>query len=67
MQRERHILDRAESRKQIEELENEADFVAPHQGELGIVHTGERTAIDHDFSRRRPVERADEIEQRRFS
>src|SRR5439155_23662138 len=64
--RQRDVLGDGETLDQIEELEDEADAVTSQCRELRPVERRERRAIDEDVSRRRNVEGAEEMEQRRL-
>jgi len=55
-----------ESRKQIETLEDEADFVATEPGALGVAHGGEFVAVDEDRAFGSLRHAADYVEQGRF-
>ena len=52
-----------EGRKQIEELEDEADFVAADAGEFVVGESGEGNAVQGDFAGGGLVEGANEIEE----
>ena len=54
-------------RKQIETLEDEADFVAAEPGALGVAHGGELVAIDEDGAFGSLRHAADYVEQGRFA
>jgi len=55
------------SRKQIETLEDEADFVAAEPGALGVTHGGELVAVDEDGAFGCLSHTADYVEQGRFA
>jgi hypothetical protein len=67
VKRQAHILDARERREQVEELEDEADLVAPDPGQLIVRQPGERLAVDADLPGGRAIEPADEVEERRFA
>ena len=56
-----------ESRKQIETLKDETDFVATEAGALGVTHGGEFVAVDEDRAFGSLRHAADYVEQRRFA
>jgi hypothetical protein len=60
----RHVLLCVEGGQQVEELEDEADAVAPQLGERPVVEPLERPAADGERPGARRVQRADEVEQR---
>ena len=57
----------AERRKQIETLEDEADFVATEPGAFGVAHGGEFIAVDEDRTFGSLGHTADYVEQGRFA
>src|SRR6266478_7187869 len=63
--RDLHVLERGESREQMEGLENETDLVGGIRGEIGALR--ERSAAIPERARARMVERAKHLEQRGFS
>ena len=67
VQRQRHVLDARQARQQIEELKDEAELVPPHRRQPIVCEAVEALAVERDGARRRPVQPADEIQQRRFS
>ena len=56
-----------ESGKQVETLENEADFAAAEFGARGVAQLREIIAVDQDFAARRLRQAADDIEEGRFA
>ena len=67
MQRQADVFEARQGRQQVEELEDEADLVAPHARQLIVGQAGERFAVDADLAGGRAVEAADQIEQRRLA
>src|SRR6185503_501485 len=63
--RDLNVLERRESREQMESLENEADLVGAIGSEIGTIR--ERSAAIPQRARARMVERAQHLEQRGFS
>src|SRR6185369_12105434 len=63
--RDLHVLERGESREQMEGLENKTDLVGAIRGEIGALR--ERSAAILQRARARMVERAKHLEQRGFS
>src|SRR5438477_5544593 len=61
------VLQRGQRRDQVEELEDEADVLAPVERELVLAAFGQTSTADKDFSGGRPVEAAQELKQRRFA
>ena len=53
--------------EQVEELEDEADVRAAEPRRAVSLSRSTRTPVDHDLARRRPVEAADQVEQRRLA
>src|SRR6185436_3354808 len=67
VQRQPHVLQRAQRRQQVEELEDEADLVAADAGQLVVAEAGERLAVDAHLAGGRAIEPADQVQQRRFA
>jgi 16S rRNA (cytidine1402-2'-O)-methyltransferase len=67
MQRNRDVLQARERRQKIEELKNEADFVAAYVRQGVIGELAELRAVDRDLAGSRVIEAADQVEERRFS
>ena len=67
VQRQADVLEARQRRQQVEELEDEADLVAPHARQLVVGQAGERFAVDADLAGRRAIEAADRVEQRRLA
>ena len=67
MQRQPDVLEARQRRQQIEELKDEADLVAPDPRQPVVGQAGERFAVDADVAGGRPIEAADQIEQRRLA
>src|SRR5262249_51319417 len=65
-ERYRDVLATPERRDQVEELEDEAQALAPERGERVVGHLGRRDPLDADDAARRDVEPAGEVEQRRL-
>ena len=53
--------------QQIEELENESDLVAAQARQFVIGEPAQAASVDFDLARRRGVQPADQIQQRRFA
>jgi hypothetical protein len=63
VERQRHVLERRQRGQQVEELEDEADLVAPDECALVVGQPAQAPAVDGDFTRARAVEAADEVEK----
>ena len=63
VEREGHVLDAGERGEEVEELEDEADFVAAEAGEVVIGERGDGLAVDADFAGGGAVEAADQVEE----
>jgi hypothetical protein len=63
----RDVLASCEAGDQVVELEHEADVLAPVSGQFRLIGVGELMVGEADFSRRRGVETAENVEQRRFA
>ncbi|MCY1297066.1 hypothetical protein D9M70_464910 [compost metagenome] len=61
------ILAGSEFRQQEMELEDEADIGKPRGGPFVLVHPGRVAAADHERAAGRPVEQAEQIEERRLA
>src|SRR5450755_1843787 len=59
-----HVLHAGERGQEIEELEDETDFVAPETGERVVGEPGDGLAVDADLASGRAVQAADQIEER---
>jgi hypothetical protein len=59
----RHVVERAQHRDQVVELEHEADAAGAPVGELGVRHAVERPAVDAHLAGVGPVEAAHQVEQ----
>ena len=46
------------------ELEDEADLAVAERGQLALAHRRQRLAVEPDLARGRPVERAEDVQQR---
>ena len=57
---------RVQGGKQIESLEDEADFVAAQLGARGVAHLGEVVAVHKNVAARSLRKPADHVKQRRF-
>ncbi len=62
-----HVLQRRELRQQEVELEHEAQGGEPRGGALRLVHVRGGAAADLHLARRRQIEQAEEVEQRRLA
>ena len=67
MQRQADVLEARERRQQVEELEDEADLVAPDPRQVVVGQAAERFAVDADLAGGRAIEAADQVEQRRLA
>lgn len=65
-EREFHVFDYGQGRKELEELEDEADVGAAERGQRGIVKRGSGASIDEDLAGRREVHRAGHVEKSGF-
>ena len=61
--RQEDVLLGRERRKQVEELEHEADPVAPQPGESAVVELAIGLTREQDLARGRGVERSEEVQQ----
>ena len=64
VQRERDILERIQRRQQVEKLKDKTDLVATHAREVIIREFAQILAVDSNLSRGRPVQTADQVQQR---
>src|SRR5262245_20301324 len=64
MQRQPDVFDAGKRRQQVEELKDEADLVATDPRQLIVRQAAERFVVDADRSGGRPVEAADQVEER---
>ncbi len=64
---ERDVLAHGEARDQVVELEDEADVLAPVARQFGLARGGEVVVPPERFTRRRRVESAQDVEQRRLA
>ena len=62
-----HVLADGQVVEQVEELEDEADVRAAEPGGSRLAEPVDADAVDRDLALRRPVEAADEVEQRRLA
>ena len=65
--RQLEVLERGDARNEIEELKHEADAQQAMLFERALVHLREILSIDDDLSRRRPIDSAEQVEQRRLA
>ena len=65
--RQRHVVQRAHGRDQVEALEDGADVLQPVVGELAVSHLAQLAATRHDRSLGGPVKAADERQERRLA
>src|SRR3989441_2105111 len=65
--RQLEVLDRGDARNQIEELKHEPDAVQPMLLESALVHDAQVLSLDQNLPRRRPIDAAEQIEQRRLA
>jgi len=63
VERQGDVFDAGERGEEVEELEDEADFVAAEAGEVVIGEVGDGLAVDTDFPGGGTVEAADEVEE----
>ena len=63
LQRQRHVLERGHGRDQMEGLEQDADPVAPKQGQPVLVETAQIDAVDLHPAGARPLDPADDRHQ----
>ena len=63
VQGEGDVFQAGERGQEVEELEDEADFVAAEAGEIVIGEGGDGLAVDADLARGGAVQAADEIEE----
>jgi hypothetical protein len=63
VERKADVLDAGERRQQVEELEDEADLVPPHSGQVIVGQVGEAFPVDADLTGGWPIESADEIQE----
>ena len=62
-----HVFLDGERRQQIEELEDEADFLAAQAREPGLVEPMDRLAVEVNFAAGQDVEPAEHMQQRAFA
>ena len=67
VQGEGDVFDAGERGEEVEELKNEADFVAAKAGEVIVGEGGDGLAVDADFARGGAIEAADQVEQGGFA
>ena len=67
MQRQRHVFQAIQGRQQVEELEDEADLVAPKTREIVIRDFTKTPAFDSNLAGSGPVEATNEVQECRFS
>src|SRR3984885_12524036 len=67
MQRDGDILHTTQGWQQIEELENESNFVAAQACQFIVREPAETAAVDFYFARRSGVQSTDQIQERRFA
>src|SRR6266699_2133027 len=65
-ERKRDILEDVERRNQIEELEDEADRFTAEHGQPALRKCGRLIVSQKETAGGRPIDRTDEVEQRRF-
>jgi hypothetical protein len=66
-ERQEDVLLRAQHRQEVEELEHEADVVAPQLRHLRVAQLAEARAGDRHVAGRRPVERGEDVHQGRLA
>jgi hypothetical protein len=66
-ERQEDVLLRGQHGKQVEELEDEADVLAPDTRDLVVRELAEPGSCDRDEAARRPVERGQDVHQRRLA
>ena len=67
MKRECDVLETRQAGQEIEKLKDEAELVSSHLREPVIWQPVEPLPVERDRAGGRPIEAADEVEQRRFS
>src|SRR5580765_3435176 len=60
------VLNRGERRDQVELLEDESERAQAERRELAVAEAGQVPALEDHVARARPVERAEQLEQRRL-
>jgi len=60
--RDEDVLERGQVRKQVEELEDETDVVAPEPSQPGLAELAEVRAADGHGAGRRPIQPRDEVQ-----
>ena len=65
--RQHHVLHRGQKRNQVELLKHKSNFLGTHPIQLRRRHAGNILSVQPDLARSRPVEAADQIDQRRFT
>ena len=63
LQRQGHVLQRGHGRDEMEGLEQDADPIAPEQGEPVLVETAQIDAVDQHLAGGRPLDPADDRHQ----
>src|ERR1051325_2017585 len=61
------VLESSERRDQVELLEHEAERAEPQPRELVVGELAEVAALEEDAARAGPVERTEQLQERRFS
>src|SRR5215471_9840771 len=67
MEWKRNILEAIQRRQQVEKLEDESDFVPADTRQIIVGQFTEILAVDRNIAIRRPVQTADQIQERGFS
>jgi hypothetical protein len=62
-----HVLQAGERGQEVEELEDEADLVAPQAGKGIVGKADDRLAVEADLARGGAIQPADQVEERRLS
>ena len=61
------VLQRRHPLEQVEELEHDADVLAPHDRQAALIHAGERLPGDHDLALVGHIESGDDVQQGRLA
>ena len=66
-QRQLDVVERRGARQQVEALEHEPDLLVAHGGQRVLRHRRHVLAVEQVLARRRPVEAADDVHERRLA
>jgi hypothetical protein len=61
------VVERRRARQQVEALEDEPDLLVPDGGELVLRHLRDVLPVEEVLARRRPVEAAGDVHERRLA